>query len=181
MREVISVHVGQAGLQIGNACCEYELPLLVSAYLSSRFHRRFDASSYCLSSHFRQFVGGTMLIRLLQGSCTPLSTSQRELPFICTTKICIFDLYCSLMVVSATAPSLTMMASALSSPRRPRASMCRALYTWIWSPMSLTRSRTGTYRSLFHPETLINGKEDAASNCELICWHICAVSMTDNA
>ncbi len=40
MREVISVHVGQAGLQIGNACCEYEFPLLVSAYLSSRFHRR---------------------------------------------------------------------------------------------------------------------------------------------
>lgn len=23
MREVISVHVGQAGVQIGNACCKY--------------------------------------------------------------------------------------------------------------------------------------------------------------
>jgi hypothetical protein len=25
MREVISVHVGQAGVQIGNACCEFLL------------------------------------------------------------------------------------------------------------------------------------------------------------
>lgn len=23
MREVISIHVGQAGIQIGNACCKY--------------------------------------------------------------------------------------------------------------------------------------------------------------
>lgn len=23
MREVISIHVGQAGVQIGNACCKY--------------------------------------------------------------------------------------------------------------------------------------------------------------
>lgn len=28
--------------------------------------------------------------------------------------------------------------------------------------------RTGTYRSLFHPETLVTGKEDAASNCEYL-------------
>ena len=25
MREVISLHVGQAGVQIGNACCEYSI------------------------------------------------------------------------------------------------------------------------------------------------------------
>jgi len=28
--------------------------------------------------------------------------------------------------------------------------------------------RNGTYRSLFHPETMITGKEDAANNCEPI-------------
>jgi tubulin alpha len=28
--------------------------------------------------------------------------------------------------------------------------------------------RTGTYRSLFHPETMITGKEDAANNCEYL-------------
>jgi hypothetical protein len=42
MREVISVHVGQAGVQIGNACCEcsfslelsraHELRPLIAAY-----------------------------------------------------------------------------------------------------------------------------------------------------
>lgn len=52
------------------------------------------------------------------------------------------------------------------------------LYTYV--PSTVTRShqvdlepnvidevRTGTYRSLFHPETMITGKEDAANNCGL--------------
>jgi tubulin alpha len=26
--------------------------------------------------------------------------------------------------------------------------------------------RNGKYRSLFHPETMVTGKEDAANNCE---------------
>ena len=30
MREVISIHVGQAGIQIGNACCECSFLLNVS-------------------------------------------------------------------------------------------------------------------------------------------------------
>jgi hypothetical protein len=28
--------------------------------------------------------------------------------------------------------------------------------------------RTGRYRSLFHPETMITGKEDAANNCQFL-------------
>ena len=31
--------------------------------------------------------------------------------------------------------------------------------------------RTGTYRSLFHPETMITGKEDAANNCMICSSH----------
>ena len=34
MREVISIHVGQAGVQIGNACCEPSFSL----YLSRAHH-----------------------------------------------------------------------------------------------------------------------------------------------
>lgn len=34
-------------------------------------------------------------------------------------------------------------------------------------PNVVDEVRTGTYRSLFHPETLITGKEDAANNCKL--------------
>lgn len=32
-------------------------------------------------------------------------------------------------------------------------------------PNVIDEVRTGTYRSLFHPETMITGKEDAANNC----------------
>jgi tubulin alpha len=31
-------------------------------------------------------------------------------------------------------------------------------------PGVIDEVRTGTYRSLFHPETLVSGKEDAANN-----------------
>ena len=41
----------------------------------------------------------------------------------------------------------------------------RSLYVDL-EPNVIDEVRTGTYRSLFHPETLVTGKEDAASNCE---------------
>lgn len=41
----------------------------------------------------------------------------------------------------------------------------RSLYIDL-EPNVIDEVRTGTYRSLFHPETLVTGKEDAASNCE---------------
>lgn len=41
-------------------------------------------------------------------------------------------------------------------------SVCRELL--LTQPPSRSQVRTGEYRQLFHPETLINGKEDAANN-----------------
>jgi tubulin alpha len=41
----------------------------------------------------------------------------------------------------------------------------RSLYVDL-EPSVIDEVRTGTYRSLFHPETLVVGKEDAANNCE---------------
>lgn len=41
----------------------------------------------------------------------------------------------------------------------------RSLYVDL-EPNVIDEVRTGTYRSLFHPETLVTGKEDAANNCE---------------
>ena len=41
----------------------------------------------------------------------------------------------------------------------------RSLYVDL-EPNVIDEVRTGTYRSLFHPETMITGKEDAANNCE---------------
>lgn len=40
----------------------------------------------------------------------------------------------------------------------------RSVYVDL-EPNVIDSVRTGTFRSLFHPETLINGKEDAANNC----------------
>lgn len=41
----------------------------------------------------------------------------------------------------------------------------RSLYVDL-EPGVIDDVKTGPYRSLFHPETLITGKEDAANNCE---------------
>jgi tubulin alpha len=41
----------------------------------------------------------------------------------------------------------------------------RSLYIDL-EPGAIDEVKTGTYRSLFHPETMISGKEDAANNCE---------------
>lgn len=43
----------------------------------------------------------------------------------------------------------------------------RSLYVDL-EPSVIDEVRTGTYRSLFHPETLVSGKEDAANNCEFL-------------
>jgi tubulin alpha len=41
----------------------------------------------------------------------------------------------------------------------------RSLYIDL-EPNVIDEVRTGKYRELFHPETMITGKEDAASNCK---------------
>lgn len=40
----------------------------------------------------------------------------------------------------------------------------RSLYVDL-EPGAIDDVKTGPYRSLFHPETMITGKEDAANNC----------------
>lgn len=46
--------------------------------------------------------------------------------------------------------------------------MPRSLYIDL-EPGVVDEVKTGPYRSLFHPETMITGKEDAANNCKPIC------------
>jgi tubulin alpha len=45
----------------------------------------------------------------------------------------------------------------------------RSLYIDL-EPNVVDEVRTGKYRSLFHPETMITGKEDAASNCPFLLF-----------
>ncbi|KAF9199157.1 hypothetical protein BGZ49_010765 [Haplosporangium sp. Z 27] len=100
MREVISVHVGQAGVQIGNACWEL----------------------YCL-----------------EHGIEPDGTVKSE-------------------NVKSLSSSSTFFAETGAGKHVPRAIFVDLEETVV------DEVRTGTYRSLFHPEQLITGKEDAANN-----------------
>ncbi|KAH8082582.1 Tubulin/FtsZ, GTPase domain-containing protein [Filobasidium floriforme] len=100
MREVISLHVGQAGVQIGNACWEL---YTVEHGLSP--DGRLNDPSGNHDDGFSTFFSET--------------GAGKHVP--------------------------------------------RSLYVDL-EPNVIDEVRTGKYRSLFHPETLVNGKEDAANN-----------------
>ncbi|KAL1229891.1 Tubulin alpha chain [Trichinella pseudospiralis] len=102
MREVISIHVGQAGVQIGNACWEL----------------------YCLE-HGIQPDGQMPTDRSLGVADDSFNTFFSE---------------------TGTGRHVP-----------------RAIFVDL-EPSVIDEVRTGTYRQLFHPEQLINGKEDAANN-----------------
>ena len=76
MREVISVHVGQAGVQIGNACCKFSfLSVVLEAQrfdvaASSTRNSRVRSRGY----HLAMFESVADDRTMLQGSFTPLST-----------------------------------------------------------------------------------------------------------
>jgi len=98
MREVISVHIGQAGVQVGSACWElYCLEHMIRP--DGQVYHRSSDDSY--KSFFSETGAGKYVPRALLADLEPT----------CVDEI-----------------------------------------------------RTGTYRNLFHPNTLISGKEDAANN-----------------
>ncbi|KYO38845.1 tubulin alpha-2 chain-like [Alligator mississippiensis] len=100
MRECISIHIGQAGVQMGNACWEL----------------------YCLE-HGLQPNG----------------------------------------IISETAEQTDSSFGTFFSETGAGKYVPRAVFIDL-EPTVIGEIRTGTYRSLFHPEQLITGKEDAANN-----------------
>ncbi|CAF0722814.1 unnamed protein product [Rotaria sp. Silwood1] len=102
MRECLSIHIGQCGVQIGNACWEL----------------------YCLE-HGIQPDG--------------------QMPTDCT-------------LGSGDDSFQTFFAETGAGKYVPRTVFIDL------EPTVIDEVRTGTYRQLFHPETLISGKEDAANN-----------------
>jgi len=101
MREIVSIHVGQAGCQTGIACWEL----------------------YCLEHGIQS-----------DGSSTN-QTNQFE--------------------KEAVSPFFSESNSGKNVPR--------AVFVDL-DPTVIDEIRTGTYRTLFHPEQLLSGKEDAANN-----------------
>ncbi|KAI0700772.1 tubulin alpha [Cytidiella melzeri] len=101
MREVISIHIGQAGVQIGNACWE----LYTLEHGLSPDGRIVEGAQSKNDSGFSTFFSET--------------GSGKHVP--------------------------------------------RSLYVDL-EPGAIEDVKSGPYRSLFHPETMVTGKEDAANN-----------------
>ena len=117
MREVISLHVGQAGVQIGNACCKSLPPLIASFALKCDAHRG--------ALHARARVE-----RMVSSSSFPSLSDMFA------------SLAASLTVVPLRARRLTATAAfRRSSPRRARASTSPARFTSILSLAPSTTSR----------------------------------------
>jgi tubulin alpha len=101
MREILSMHIGQAGVQVGNSCWEL----------------------YCLEHDINT-----------DGTIDADSTVSEDDSFN------------------------TFFSETSSGKHVPR-----AIFLDL-EPTVIDEVRTGKYRSMFHPEQLITGKEDAASN-----------------
>lgn len=102
MREVISIHIGQAGVQIGNSCWEL----------------------FCLEHGI---------------------TPDGQMPSDKSIGICEDSFN-------------TFFSETQSGKHVPRAVFCDL------EPTVIDEIKTGSYKQLFHPESLITGKEDAANN-----------------
>ncbi|KAE8751549.1 hypothetical protein FOCC_FOCC001796 [Frankliniella occidentalis] len=135
MRECLSIHVGQAGVQIGNAC--WELYCLEHGISPSGMRGEFSTTS-----------------DLTTASATP-TPSQLGAPYGSSLAP-----YGSPVpyVSPATAGCDTFFCETSAGKHVPRAIIVDL------EPTVVDEVRLGTYRSLFHPEQLITGKEDAANN-----------------
>uniref|UniRef100_A0A2K5W0B3 Tubulin alpha chain n=1 Tax=Macaca fascicularis TaxID=9541 RepID=A0A2K5W0B3_MACFA len=141
MRECISIHVGQAGVQIGNACWEL----------------------YCLE-HGIQPDGQMPSDKTIGGGDDSFNTffsetgAGKHVPravFVDLEPTVIGELTSVTQVRSQDAGT-----GGLSWGLRW--SLTHSLHPSLPPPPD--EVRTGTYRQLFHPEQLITGKEDAANN-----------------
>merc|ERR1712080_728207 len=103
--------------------------------------------------HFQKCasVSPSTLARLVARSVTPAGSSTAS--SMASTPMAT----CLRTRLSGTNPSQ------LSSLKPALASMSPAVFVDL-EPTVIDETRTGTYRQLYHPEQLINGKEDAANN-----------------
>ncbi|XP_051690723.2 tubulin alpha chain-like 3 isoform X1 [Oryctolagus cuniculus] len=109
MRECLSIHIGQAGIQIGDACWEL----------------------YCLEHG-------------IQPDGILLDSKQHQLE-------------------NANVEHMSTSFNTFFCETRAGNHVPRALFMDL-EPTVIDGIRTGKYRSLFHPEQLVSGKEDAANN-----------------
>ena len=135
MREVISIHIGQAGIQVGNACWElYCLEHGIQPNGQMPPDQTIGGGDDAFNTFFSETGAGKHVPRavFVDVSALPLSTSGETL------------------ARNGHAPKFTTL-----HPRSPPLQL---------EPTVVDEIRVGTYRQLYHPEQLITGKEDAANN-----------------
>uniref|UniRef100_A0A1I8EV48 Tubulin alpha chain n=1 Tax=Wuchereria bancrofti TaxID=6293 RepID=A0A1I8EV48_WUCBA len=140
-REVISLHVGQAGVQIGNACWELyclEHGVQPDGMLPSDESFGIEDSSY--NTFFSETQAGKHVPRAIFIDLEPTVVGNSSL-FV--PQIVLINLIFKLPVVKKCDIHITLL---------------------FFKKILTDEVRTGTYKTLFHPEQLISGKEDAANN-----------------
>jgi tubulin alpha len=134
MRECISIHMGQAGVQIGNACWEL----------------------YCLGKFLHSIF--CQINSLLPHLTTTTTTSSCPSHFV-EHGINPDGQMPSEKVHGGGDDSFNTFFSETGAGKH----VPRTVFVDL-EPTVVDEVRTGTYRQLFHPEQLITGKEDAANN-----------------
>uniref|UniRef100_A0A8C5CHS7 Tubulin alpha chain-like n=4 Tax=Teleostei TaxID=32443 RepID=A0A8C5CHS7_GADMO len=188
-RECISVHVGQAGVQMGNTCWELyclEHGIQPDGRMAEKKH---DES---FTTFFSETGGGKYVPRAIFVDLEPTVIDARPpfqpepeyFPLIlglwgkCGQQF--LKLFCSFLLCGQTLNNcicLSVVKQALledcpsgSFPLSTNDLMVTMTHgKTISHPLFVSLNhtdevRTGTYRQLFHPEQLISGKEDAANN-----------------
>ncbi|XP_025259135.1 tubulin alpha-1B chain isoform X2 [Theropithecus gelada] len=141
MRECISIHVGQAGVQIGNACWElYCLEHGIQPDGQMPSDKTIGGGDDSFNTFFSETGAGKHVPRAVFVDLEP--TVIGELTSV--TQVRSQD--------AGTGDLSWGLHWSLTHSLRPSL------------PPSPDEVRTGTYRQLFHPEQLITGKEDAANN-----------------
>ncbi|RRT50473.1 hypothetical protein B296_00036313 [Ensete ventricosum] len=134
MRECISIHIGQAGIQVGNACWEL----------------------YCLEHGIQ--------VSLLALSPIVPSAFPFLCCLLCKIMMSIFRLQPDgQMPGGKTVGGSDDAFNTFFSETGAGKHVPRAVFVDL-EPTVIDEVRTGSYRQLFHPEQLISGKEDAANN-----------------
>ena len=146
MRECISIHVGQAGVQIGNACWElYCLEHSIQPHGLMPSDKTFLGGNDSFNTFFSETGAGKHVPRAVFVDLEPTVIGKLAGGF-------------------PRHSFLVTYSESLSRPRRVSELVCVLGGRWLTSSPFADEVRTGTYRQLFHPEQLITGKEDAANN-----------------
>ena len=142
MREVISIHIGQAGIQTGNACWElYCLEHGIQPDGSMPSDKTIGVEDDAFN---------TSSLRRVRASTCPAACSWTWSPP-----------WYARGLLSSCPPPLQILFSLLSHVENVTSTR---ILSFFLPSTQVDEVRTGTYRQLFHPEQLISGKEDAANN-----------------